>query len=397
MKKLAFIGLSFLVASCGLNQDPLKSLNSKVKDSRPVTKPDQKVDPVASDALRIDSESIVTFTEGVAGHFEAHAKVFLSDYTASDLQIDNASEFPGMTYDAATGILTWTPEVGSVHEDFYTTKMLTLKLSATSINKNMPPLIASKNIQIIVNRTNYNAPKFTSASQDLKSISEGMSDEYCFAFSDDDSLDQNGKRPRVEIFQDSASDVNIAGYATVSSLDFSSSDRTWNACIQINLQNAELTKDVASSNLNFRIYSRFNKVSPDYHTEIKIYTQLGDVVSTFPDKTVVKPQVDNHISFLVYDPHFEGNVTLDSQSLPAGATVTCKPQQEMLACDFAWNPTADQANSSPDATVTFKSTNKKDSSRSHDTDLTLDIHVDELPTPTPTPTPNPTPSNPEVR
>ena len=129
MKYIFLAGLLAFLMACG-EQDPLKEFPDDVRTAVLIS---QKIEgppstPVASDSMAIDGPEVVNFTEGQKGTFKVSGRL-LGVEAEHEIKIVNPPE--GMTFDAETGQVSWTPPTSTVTgEDNYFKYLLNVDLLA---------------------------------------------------------------------------------------------------------------------------------------------------------------------------------------------------------------------------------------------------------------------------
>lgn len=382
MKKIILLTTCLFIFGCGLEQDPFKEVNKKVKDSKPSEDQTEKPKPIPSDALRIESESIMTFQAGASTSYGMLPRVFLEGYGDFIISLDNQTSFPGIIYDPVNFTISWTPPADFVKDDFYTSKVLVVSLLAKSQDETLPPLMTTKKIQLIVNRSAYQAPKFVKAISFPTYMGEGEYKSFCGVFEDPDSLDQEGKRPRIEIFHDNYVGPNLSSYTRVSTLAVESAAlNQWKFCFSVDLKEAEITAEKDEVQLEFRFVSRFNKPSPDYHLNFDVYGQMSKAVTDWDNSIKFTPTIKSQVSFFIFDPKFEGKVSVSDFKLPTGATLNCKTKNPTLQiCEFIWTPDVKQADQYERMSMTLLNENTKNSRYSKIAYEWINLNVGKVPT-----------------
>ena len=147
---LAVILSAGLFGCSNWNQDPLKNKDGVLASgqSKPVELVEPK--PLASDAVRILAPDFMRFKENEAGELMVAVRNLLPGYSVQ-VAIDNLTDFPGATFDAASGKFAWTPAKGLILP-VELEKAMTLKVRTVATLAGSATVFSEKEIQIILNR-----------------------------------------------------------------------------------------------------------------------------------------------------------------------------------------------------------------------------------------------------
>jgi hypothetical protein len=343
MKTKLMIGLlSVLVfAGCtGFNQDPLKDASNAVKNGvDPSTKPDLiKALPPGSYSLVVPEESIV-FKVGKTTSYTLQLKTYVPEYSYS-FSIVNLADFPGATFDAASGTFAWNPPSTAIsalksHDAFDAQ----VKISAVS-KFGGQTLESFDKVRFYVETDTTTLPsvksvKFSAALTNPLMFEEGTSRDMTIYVEDLDGQDAAGMRPTLNFAG------KLAGYVIVRSTRFLPALNQWEFEVKADLGIADLTKNMESAPLSMQIVNRLNKTSVPYRVDFVLLSKLGAPLTTFDNTTTFTLNTPSSIVFTIYDSQGESIPTLVNSSLPAGATINCEKSTRIFQqCRLDWTPTA---------------------------------------------------------
>lgn len=343
MKTKLIIGLlSVLVfAGCtGFNQDPLKDASNAVKNGvDPSTKPDLvKALPPGSYSLVVPEESIV-FKIGQTKSYTLQLRAYVPEYNYS-FSIVNLADFPGATFDAASGVFTWNPPSTAIsalksHDAFDAQ----VKISAVSkVGGQILESFDKVRFYVETDVTTLPSIKginFAAAISNPLMFEEGAARDFTVTAEDLDGQDVNGMRPTLTF------SGKLAAFATVRSTKYVASTNKWEFEVRTDLGGADVTKNMESAPLSVQVVNRLNKTSVPFKVDFVVLARLGAPLSTFDNTTTFTVNTPNSVVFTIYDAQGESIPTLSStSSLPLGAVINCEKSTRIFQqCRFEWTPT----------------------------------------------------------
>ncbi len=343
MKTKLIIGLlSVLVfAGCtGFNQDPLKDSADSIKGAvDPSTKPDLiKALPPGSYSLVVPEESIV-FKVGQTKSYTLQLRAYVPEYNYN-FSIVNLADFPGATFDAASGVFTWNPPSTAIsalksHDAFDAQ----VKISAVSkVGGQILESFDKVRFYVETDVTTLPSIKsinFAAAISNPLMFEEGSARDFTITAEDLDGQDVDGMRPTLTF------SGKLAAFATVRSTKYVASTNKWEFEVRTDLGGADVTKNMESAPLSVQVVNRLNKTSVPSKVDFIVLARLGAPLSTFDNTTTFTVNTPSSVVFTIYDAQGESIPTLSStSSLPLGAVINCdKSTRIFQQCRFEWTPT----------------------------------------------------------
>lgn len=350
MKKLIFIFLGVsLSVGCGkdifkFHQDPLTGEDTKFKDGRPVPEKPVYDKPVDSDAIRFNTPDFVSLEEGKETEFEIGARILIPDYV-TELKIVNLSDFPGATFDPATGKVNWKPPVGYVVEGGGSSWLeRRLQLRATAVKTDAPVLIKEREIALRVTRE-YTAPEITIVTKESDAMREGESRNLRIRVRDLNAVPADERTWPLVTFTNVNNQRSLAAFmAPVRKVSLSNNE--YQLDYKINLQEAELTSSAQVYTTGIVAVSQAGKRSLQSNMTVLVLTSFSDPISSWKGTQVFRAGETRSFQFVVFDPKQEVKLTFNRfRDVPAGAAIQCAPSDmpSLLACSIEWTPAPDQA------------------------------------------------------
>ena len=326
------------------SDDPLNGLPEYIRNAKPG---DQKItpDPLIEADLPISSnQSYFLFQEGVAGEAQVFGRVLKPNYSVS-LSIQNLNEFPGATFDPATGIFRWTPDQVFIPDGRAQIDLeLKVRLLATSPEgaqvsrvKSFPLYLRPSSVQAVVVRDDLTEPF----------IREGRRTNFAVTVQYRGIVGQTAL-PNLRVLIDpptSPRDEDLSKYVTqLGDPRQSSADPThWIYRFEIDLYNVDLTK--TSEDFKFRLsFQNPEAVSStprEYSLQVRTDLQLPR--STLDRGTILAKAGERVVKeFVFYDPRDEGLLSIERENpsiLPDGMTETCREgdTKSVQICSVVWD------------------------------------------------------------
>lgn len=351
MKKLLLIQLAIFVSigslvACGdWKQDPLAGAKGLGKgQDKPDTKPDKAAE---ADVILIDAPLFKLGKEGEKLEVRFGARVIESGYVLTS-KISNLGQFPGATFDSATGVFEWTPAIGTASEEI---SKYSLEFVAVATKPGFSA-IKTRVAELGVARALLE-PTIIEVSSLESEIREGDR-QYFYVEVEDRTAGSDPDTYPTLVVRNSISVPGMAGFVEVASRD-TTSPNTFSFKVEIDLTKAELTKNRTKLGFELLPVSKYQKAGASQAITYEVLNDPADVVSTWTAPIMAAPGSKIDYQFLVIDPKNEGKVNLDSVfSAPAGASLTCTPDNfnPVLSCRFIWDVPAD-ADGTIDVAATF--------------------------------------------
>ncbi len=362
---LAVILSAGLFGCSNWNQDPLKNKDGVLASgqSKPVELVEPK--PLASDAVRILAPDFMRFKENEAGELIVAVRNLLPGYSVQ-VAIDNLTDFPGATFDAASGKFAWTPAKGLILP-VELEKAMTLKVRTVATLAGSATVFSEKEIQIILNRA-FVKPVISSITKASPIMREGEVLDISVLINDVDAdpLDQKtwcSLNIKPTMWQKS-----LSGYMSLKSYRFVSGS-TFEALFTVDLRNAEVSEGLDTLYFDINVLTRFNQLSDNQTQNVNIYTQFSDLRSTW--STVIEGKIGTVINyqFLVYDPKGELKVSFEGlkNEIKGSATKCTNATTSVLSCTFIYDTTVATTPALVPAVSTFNLSTKSKNQITADT------------------------------
>jgi hypothetical protein len=391
LKCIFAIGLSALFVGCSLEQDPLAGKSDQIRGATPTPPPDQKPDPINSGNLVIDAPDHKTFIEGTESSFEVQSRVLIPGYDQTQIAIEDMSAAPGATFDPKIGQLKWTPPIGFTAGEAIRSIKISLRAVATSSkDPSRVPISRSSSITLAVQK-NPQEPTIDSVYGMNVTLRENSMQRFQVKVKDPNSAGQAGQEPTLLFLAPDSSHINLAPFITDSNGTYDSNSETWSYWMRLDI-GQELTDSSSPAGFEIQAVSSFGKRSSVYRVDTKIYTKLMDPVTNLKDGQVLKPDVENHVSFVVYDPKNEGILSIENQSIPMGAILSCSTSSgQTLECDFIYTPVGTPGQTGS-GRIRFDVRSRNRDSNDNQTaraqfNFSFQVEAPSAPTPIPGPTP----------
>jgi len=270
---------------------------------------------------------------------------------------------------------------------------LVVRANAKS-SKSKTPLTRTANVSILVVK-NPQEPQVSKMEGIPKSIREGDKYRFNIYVTDPDSHGVSGKSPSLSFVAPASTGISLASFIEVTYIDFDANTNLWRFSCTLNVT-TNVTVDSDWAGFAVRANSKYGKVSQDASYSGKIYTSLEKVQTTWEKDQILKPQSENNLKFVIYDPRAEGLLELSSNGkhLPFGAMLGCNSTRSgTLECEFTYTPMGQVGKMSFGSFQFVINSRNRDTSDNLNvtTDFNFDFSVEALPAPTPTPAPSPTP------
>ncbi len=359
---LAGLAVTAMTSACSLNQDPYADKSEAIKQGVPpeVDRPPVAPKPLASDAVRIDANDFYSFKEQTAGEITIKGRVLDSSGATFDLSIDNLRDFPGATFDAATGAFKWTPPRDTTGGEFCgVPKRLVARLTANPIDGGKK-IGTIKDIPIYVIRTEFD-PEIVSV-EDLVKPSptrEGQARKFLVTVKDPDAIDADGLRPRLVAVPAKRGTFDVSGLVYMQDPTSTEPNPTqdpndkqkwiFKMVLDLRAQPDQRGRDFTRSQETFKFglqtVSRFGRVGMK-EVDVSIITDVMKPEASWgiePIEAVVGQE--NLMQFTVYDPYAEGKISVNFKTridqLPGAGVAFCNlsPSRDgAMICRISYKP-----------------------------------------------------------
>ena len=407
-----FPALMFM--ACGAKQDPLDGRSEYIDKALPPGQFPQKPLPDDEKYLKIDVENTYTFYELEENELQIGGRV-LKQINGKDavigkdfdVFIDNIAEFPGAVYDPATRKFRWTPPHLSGGSDKFNQKPMIIKLRC----KCEPEKSKTERVNILVVRKEID-PEVLAIEPSTVEVREGSFAEFTVKVKDPDTATEVGSVPNVYALPGGRYDKNLAQFIKRAPDDTTRKIKNptqdpkdptiWYVKMRIELDDSELSASTTNFSISIEAVSRFGRRA-NKNMSVRVQTRVRKPLIGWNKDVNFYAGQQNSMSFVAYDPYYEGDVTakiLNCGTL-IGATCSCahlaKSQQ---VCTISWNlPANAQAASVPVRTEVVNKSPIWGDTTTEQASYTAYIRVIPMATPTPppppptaTPAPTPTPA-----
>ncbi len=338
---LAFSVLSLF--ACGkFQQDPFAQKDNSVLRGQTPDDPSQAAKPLPSDAVVIESLSVLSFKEFREDEYEIRHRVNAPGYE-STIQILNLEDFPGAIFDTETSKLKWTPQPGVVvGEDFREMRLRIQAFGQPSLPGD-PVLFSEKTITVLVAKE-PTVPEILAIVNQPSRMREGEASVFEIRFRDMDATTDAKMQSDIE-FMPAIGTFNLGHFARVDSISPLQTPGEFQARIRVDLTRIELTKSSFDASLNFQIRSRLNRRSAAQSFNIKVFNKTSSAITTWTTFEEFVPLVQKIHFFQIVDPKLEGRLTfVEAKQIPAGASLKCdQAGDSLLLCSLRWTPNAVQS------------------------------------------------------
>lgn len=337
MKKMILGAMLVLAAAgCGkLQEDPLKGFGKNINNGRSPSERQEEAEALSRNLLRLDRNDQLTFKEGREDEFSFVARVLSARYE-TEIVFRNLADFPGAAFDAATGKLKWTPPAGFISSGLDRTMKLFVEVIATPQFEEELPLKITAEVPVTVVR-DAKVPEIISKGNLPTFLREGDSATIEVVVRDTDS--SSATPPALNLLPTQRG-LNLSTFTRVTGPTRSSSTPDlFTFRVTFDLSNAEITRSGVDGAVRMQAVSQFQKLSKTEDAVFRVYTKLSEPLTTWFTPTEFQPAVPKGHSFQIFDPRQEGRLTIRSQRLPSGATLTCQDNSRagfVLNCLFNW-------------------------------------------------------------
>lgn len=345
---LALLTSLMFLTACEMQQDPLSGASDQVREGRlPDTNKPVAEKPLPKEAMQIDAPVLVNGRVGSQMEFKILGRVMTPD-VGFTLSIDNLADFPGATFDAATGDFKWTPVKALVGGRPSVELVLRITLSTQSTEKNPTISVEKKAVSLVVVNS-YSKPivnTVTGQAQLLvgKNYTMEFQVEDIDAFSEDDVTVMIRDCPSnyysdsiahlVEVKKVKTDTANPGKYVGELSIGLSSADMlpSGNYCFGL----VAVSKHGVSSEL--------------YKKEVSVEAKLKNTKMTMNLAPVLKVGEIAQVAFSIYDPSGNGILAMtamdDIAAILPGSSLSCKhggSAKSQLDCSGIINTTGAEA------------------------------------------------------
>ncbi len=360
---LAGFAVTAMTSACSLNQDPYADKSEAIKQGVPpeVDRPPVAPKPLASDAVRIDTNDFYSFKEQTAGEISVRGRVLDSSGATFDLSIDNLRDFPGAVFDPTSGAFKWTPPRDTTGGEYGVPKRLVVRLTAISPTGGTS-IGTIKEILVYVTRAELD-PQIVSV-EDLVKPSptrEGQARKFLVTVKDPDAIDADGLRPRLVAVPSKRGTFDISGLVYMQDPTSSEpnpsqdpNDKTkwiFKMVLDLRAQPDQRGRDFTRSQETFKFglqtVSRFGRIGmKDVDASILTDVMKPEVSWGIEPIEAVVGQ-ENVLQFTVYDPYAEGRISVNFKTridqLPGAGVAFCNlaPSRDgAMICRISYKPSA---------------------------------------------------------
>lgn len=322
---LALLTSLMFLTACELQQDPIQGAPDQVRQGVPPTagKP-TPAKPLPKEALQIDAPILVNGRVGAPLEFKILGRVMTPDVSFK-IYIDNLSDFPGATFDEATGDFKWIPTKAQVGS--FPSMELPLRITlATDVTANSPTISVEKKTISLVIQNAYSKPIVNTVTGPT-TVVVGSTYNFDFTMEDVDAMSETDASLMVRDCTTSYYSDSIAHLVEIKSISA-------NATTPNNYQGRvtlDLTKVgiLPSGTYCFGLVavSKHGVISDLYKREVTVEAKMRSTKMTMETAPEVKVGEKIQIAFAIYDPSNNGVLTMKSQddiaTILPGSTLTC--------------------------------------------------------------------------
>ncbi|WII73613.1 hypothetical protein QJS83_06970 [Bdellovibrio sp. 22V] len=322
-----FASIMFLTA-CELQQDPLTGASDQVRQGvPPATGKPVAAKPLPKEALQIDTPLLVNGRVGQPVEFKITGRVMTGDDQPFTITIDNLADFPGATYDAATGDFKWTPTKAAVGS--FPSMELSLRITlATEITPKSPTIsIERKTISLVIVNS-YSKPIINTVTGPSTLIG-GQRHTFDFTMEDIDALSVQDVSVMARDCAGSYND-SIGHLVEVKDIKATTTPNKYEGKAILDLQNSALSSTLVSGSYCFTLaaVSKHGVVSDLYKRDFYIDALLKKSRLSMELAPVLVKGEKMRIAFSIFDPTGNAEVSLKSMDdlaaqLP-GSSLACK-------------------------------------------------------------------------
>ncbi len=354
LRNAAVGALVALATACqgGLKQDPLAGQPEHIRQGVPpeLDKKPEPARPVQQESLRIDTQEFYDFRESEEGSVVLQGRA-LTPGVEYELIVENLQDFPGATLEPVdpknpmAGLtFKWTPAADFSALEF----TRRLRLSVVLATTNTPVRLAvRKQITVLVTRRS-NVPEIVSV-EDLSvdPIREGEQRRFKIVVRDLDGFDAPEGRPAVVFVANRLNRADISPLIALDSIQPVSQDPNdksqWIYQAWVDARGREITRDEGKFSFAIQAISRFGAPSAHKHVNVLVRTSVREPVLSWKTPVAVFAGEEVIFNFQVFDPNFEGRVSVNFLDRPeqalGQAAWDCPPVEnpaEPLICTIRW-------------------------------------------------------------
>lgn len=309
------IGLSaiaFILMGCP--QDPYADKSDDVRNAPPPHYSEKPGEGVDSGRVKLESVSpFYEFYETQEGSANFQGRVLI-DGIKFTLSVINPEDFPGHTFDPATGTFLWTPAKGVTGDQRMLQKTLSVQLTTTpdSYGKIITKVI---NVPLYTHRK-LGEPRITNITGLPALLFEGDYAELTVAFIDEDASDRPEGYSQIRTFVATGSSGFLSRFKALDEHPqlVSAQDHTWTMRYGLDLRDLKLDTDKLVLEIGFTVVSPFGISTKDYEIRrFNILSRANDQLQiTFDDNYEIKAPIGQitNFSFVAADPTERGNLSI---------------------------------------------------------------------------------------
>jgi hypothetical protein len=317
---------SIFATGCEFQQDPLSGANDRVRNGEPPVEKPAPAKALPKEYLAIDGEDLYETTVGETLEIKVTGRVMIPD-VPSEMSIENLADFPGATFDKATGTFKWTPA-----DDFLGgSDMLKLPFKmviATQPTKDYSIITSEFRTARVIVYNKFAAPVIKSF-EGPADVEIGNTYNFDFSLIDTDATDADD----ISILPwdcSSAYQDSVSALLSVSDIEKDSATAgMYTGRVQLILNNAQGLDDGRYC-IGIVAVSKHGSKSNISVRTVNVQPRMRHAVLSLSTPQIVPVGTSQYFNFSIFDPIAKGEVTIVSQDdiskdLP-GSSINCKSE-----------------------------------------------------------------------
>lgn len=324
---LAVVTSLMFLTACEFQQDPTKGAPDAVREGR-LPDAEKPIPPKAfpKEALQIDAPTLVNGRVGSPVEFKIQGRVMVPD-VSFQLSVDNLADFPGATFDPATGDFKWVPTKAQVGSFPSMEMALRVSLVTDATPANPTVSIEKKTISLVIMNA-YNKPIINTVTGPSSAVIGASTTKFQVTFEDIDALNEADTTLNVRDCSTWNSE-SIAHLVDVRASQADAAAGKYKADVYLGLSDSKAAS-LPSGEYCFAIVaiSKHGVSSEPYKAQISIEGKFKNTKATMEWTPVINIGDKVRISFSIFDPTGNGNVSVKSMddiaTMLPGSTLSCK-------------------------------------------------------------------------